>query len=82
MITEKVLTSSRMSFIKVMQHKNGVSLTIHDDIVDDTELRLHQGGLLLASACPGAPGPSLCVGLDHQGFLTLPPLLLFQKCPL
>lgn len=60
----------------------GVFLTIHDDVVGDVDLRLHQRRLLLTTPCPGAPGPSLCVGLDHQRFLALPPLLLLQQCPL
>lgn len=59
-----------------------VFLTIHDDIVGGAELRVYQRGLLLAAPRPGAPGPSLCVGLDHQRLLTLSPLLLLQQSPL
>lgn len=59
-----------------------VFLTIHDDIVGGAELRVNQRGLLLTAPRPGAPGPSLCVGLDHQRLLTLSPLLLLQQSPL
>ena len=57
-------------------------LTVHVDIVYDTGLELHQWRLLLPAPRPGAPGPGLRVGLDHEWLLTLPPLLLFQQRPL
>lgn len=60
----------------------GNFLTIHDDIIGDAELGVHQRGLFFAPPRPAASGPGLGVGLDHEGFLTLPPLLLLQQRPL
>lgn len=60
----------------------GNLLTIHDDLIGDAELGLHQRGLLLPPPRPGPSGPGLRVGLDHEGFLPLPPLLLLQQRPL
>lgn len=57
-------------------------LTVHDDIIGDAELGLDQRGLFFPPPCPGASGPGLRVRLDHEGFLTLPPLLLLQQRPL
>lgn len=59
-----------------------VVLTVHDDVIGDAQVRLHQGGLLLAALCPAAPRPSLRVGLHHEGLLTLSPPLLLQQRPL
>lgn len=60
----------------------GNLLTIYDDVIGEAAPRLDQRGLFFPPPCPGASGPGLRVGLDHEGFLTLPPLLLLQQRPL
>lgn len=81
-LTTTILSELRSVDATKTQHLAAVFLTVHDDIAGDTEAGLHQWGLLFTSPRPGAPGPGLWVGLDHQRLLTLPPLLLFKQCPL
>lgn len=60
----------------------GLSLTVIDGAAVAAEVGFHQRSLFLALLGSPSTGPSVHVGLDHQGLLPLLLLLLLKEHPL